>query len=123
MSPGESYCRSQSLSSPAASKQATVRQQSISVVQTSTNYCKSDKATALYRSADKSLARPGKKQPRKHVRRRTRFQQHRVAKCHQVFSSLQGKTPKEIHAILTEILVCSLPGRGKDLSAPLVTST
>jgi len=38
----------------------------------------------------------------KHVRRRARFQQHRDASCHQVFFSLQGKTPKEIHAILTE---------------------
>ena len=41
---------------------------------------------------------------RKHVRRGARFQQHRDASCHQVFSFLQGKTPKEIHAILTETL-------------------
>jgi len=40
---------------------------------------------------------------RKHVRRRTRFRQNRDASCHQVFF-LQGKTPKEIHAILTETL-------------------
>jgi len=33
--------------------------------------------------------------------------------------SLQGKAPKEIHAILTETLACFLPGRAKDLSAPL----
>jgi hypothetical protein len=39
----------------------------------------------------------------KHVRRRARFQQHRDASCHQLFF-LQGKAPKEIHAILTEIL-------------------
>ena len=32
---------------------------------------------------------------------------------------LQGKAPKEIHAILTETLACFLPGRAKDLSAPL----
>jgi hypothetical protein len=32
---------------------------------------------------------------------------------------LQGKAPKEIHAILTQTLVCFLPGRAKDLSAPL----
>jgi len=31
----------------------------------------------------------------------------------------QGKAPKEIHAILTETLACFLPGRDKDLSAPL----
>jgi len=41
---------------------------------------------------------------RKHVRRRARFQQHRDASCHQVFFPLQGKAPKEIHAILTETL-------------------
>ena len=41
---------------------------------------------------------------RKHVRRRARFQQHRDASCHQVFFSLRGKTPKEIHAILIETL-------------------
>jgi len=34
------------------------------------------------------------------------------------FFFLQGKAPKEIHAILTETLACSLPGRAKDLSAP-----
>jgi len=33
--------------------------------------------------------------------------------------ALQGKAPKEIHAILTETLACFLPGRTKDLSAPL----
>jgi len=40
---------------------------------------------------------------RKHVRRCARFQQHGDASCHKVFS-LQGKVPKEIHAILTETL-------------------
>jgi len=35
------------------------------------------------------------------------------------FFSLQGKAPKEIHAILTETLACFLPDRDKDLSAPL----
>jgi len=43
---------------------------------------------------------------RKHARRRARFQQHRDAGCHQVFfSPLQGKSPKEIHAILIETSV------------------
>ena len=37
------------------------------------------------------------------VRRRARFQQNEDASCHQVFL-LQGKTPKEIHPILTETL-------------------
>jgi len=41
---------------------------------------------------------------RKHVRRRARFQQHRDTSCHQVFFPLQGKAPKEIHAILIETL-------------------
>jgi len=35
------------------------------------------------------------------------------------FLFFQGKAPKEIHAILTETLACFLPGRAKDLSAPL----
>ena len=39
----------------------------------------------------------------KHVRRRARFQQHRDASSHEVFF-LQGKAPKEIHAILRETL-------------------
>jgi len=40
---------------------------------------------------------------RKHVRQRAQFQQHGGASCHQVFF-LQGKAPKEIHAILIETL-------------------
>ena len=71
----------------------------------------------MYRGADKSLARPGRKQARKHVMD-ARFQQHRDA-SRQVFFFLQGKAPKEIHAILTEPLACFLPGWAKDLSAPL----
>ena len=39
---------------------------------------------------------------RKHVRLRVLFQQHRDASCQ--FFFLQGKAPKEIHAILTETL-------------------
>ena len=35
------------------------------------------------------------------------------------FFFLQGKARKEIHATLKETLTCFLPGRGKDLSAPL----
>ena len=70
------------------------------------------------RGADKSLAQPGRKQPRKHVRRRARFQQHVDASFHHFFF-LHGKAPKEIHAILSETLACFLPGRAKDLSAHL----
>ena len=40
---------------------------------------------------------------RKRVRRRARFQQHGDASCHKVFF-LQGKAPKEFHAILIETL-------------------
>ena len=70
--------------------------------------------------ADKSLASPGMKQAREARRGRARFQQNRDAICHKVFFfSLQGKAPKEIHAILTETQACFLPGRVKDLSVPL----
>ena len=40
---------------------------------------------------------------RKHVRPRARFQQNGDASCYQSFY-LQGKAPKEIHAILKETL-------------------
>ena len=56
----------------------------------------------LHRGVDKYLPRPGMKKSRKHWR--ARFQQHRDASYHQVFFFLQGKAPKEIHAILTETL-------------------
>ena len=46
---------------------------------------------------------------RKHVRRRTRFQQHGDASFHQVFFFLQNKLAKEIHAILKETLVEYVP--------------
>ena len=36
-----------------------------------------------------------------------------------IFFPLQSKKPKEIHAILTKTLAFFLPGRAKDLSAPL----
>ena len=38
------------------------------------------------------------------------------------FFPQQGKAPKEIHGILTEILACLLSDRAKDLSAPLYNS-
>ena len=72
----------------------------------------------VYPGAEKSLARPGRKQARKHVRDARDFnniETHVVIK----FPFLQGKVPKEIHAILTETSVCFLPGRAKNLSAPL----
>jgi len=74
---------------------------------------------AAYRGADKSLARPGKKQARKHVRDARDFNNIETRAVIKFFFFLQGKAPKEIHAILTETLACFLPGRTKDLSAPL----
>jgi len=71
----------------------------------------------MYRGADKSLARPGRKQARKHVRDARDF--NNIKKRPVNFFFLQGKAPKEIHSILTETLVCFLPSRAKDLSAPL----
>ena len=70
------------------------------------------------RGADKSLARPGRKQARKHVREARNFN-NIVTRAIIKFIFLQGNAPKEIHAILTEKLACFLPGRAKDLSAPL----
>jgi len=72
----------------------------------------------MYWGADKSLARPGRKQARKLVRDArdfNKFETWAVVK----FLFLQGMVPKEINAILTETLACFFPGRAKDLSAPL----
>ena len=68
-----------------------------------------------YRDADKSLARPGKKQARKNVIDARDFNNIEMKALK--FFSLQGKTPKEIHAILAETLTCFFPGWAKDLSA------
>ena len=72
-----------------------------------------------YRGADTSLARPGRKQSGKHVRDE-RDNNNMDTRAVIKFLFLQGKTPKEIHAILTETLTCFLPSRAKDLSAPPV---
>ena len=72
----------------------------------------------MYRGADKSLARPGRKQSRKHVRDARDFNNIEKRAVIKIFF-LQGKAPKEIHAVLTETLACVLPCRAKDLSAPL----
>ena len=72
------------------------------------------------RGADKSLARPGRNQARKHVRDARDF--NKIEKRAVIkFLFLQGKVPNEIYAILTETLACFLPGRARDLSAPLYT--
>ena len=74
------------------------------------------------RGADKSLARSGRKQARKHARDACYFNNIETRAVIKVFFFLQGKAPKEIHAILTETLACFLPGRTKDLSVPLYLS-
>jgi len=71
-----------------------------------------------YRGADKSLARPGRKQARKDVRDARDVNNIQTRAVFKYFF-LQDKTPKEIHAILIETLGCFLPGGVKDLSAPL----
>ena len=65
-----------------------------------------------------SLARPGRKQARKHVRDARDFNNIET-RAVKFIPPLQGKAPKEIHSILTETLACFLPGRAKDLSAAL----
>ena len=73
----------------------------------------------MYRGAGKSLARPGRKQARKHVRDPRDFNNIETQAVTKFFFFLQGKAPKEIHAILTERVACFLPGRAKGLSAPV----
>ena len=58
--------------------------------------------------ADRSLTRPGRKQTRKYVRDSRDFKKIETRTAIK-FLVLQGKAPKEIHAILTETLACFLP--------------
>ena len=76
----------------------------------------------MYRGADKFLPRPGRKKARKHVRDACDFGIIET-RAIEFFFPLQGKAPKEIDAILTETLACFLPGRAKDLSAPLYVTS
>jgi len=71
-----------------------------------------------YPRTDKSLARPGRKQARQHVRDARDFNNIETRAVIK-FVFLQGKASNEIHVLLTEILACFLPGRAKDFSAPL----
>jgi len=75
-----------------------------------------------YRGADKSLVRPGRKQAWKHVWDARDFNNIETRAVIKYFF-LQVKAPKEIQAILTETLARFLPGRAKDLSAPLYTKS
>jgi hypothetical protein len=79
---------------------------------------KQNTQNGIYWGADKSLARPGRKQARKHIRDVRDFNNIETWAVI-MFFSLQGKVPKEIHTILTETLASFLPGWAKDLSAPL----
>jgi hypothetical protein len=78
-----------------------------------------DNVDYLVRGADKSLARPGRTQARKHIRDARDFNNIETRAVIKDFLFLQGKAPKEIHAILTETLASFHPGRAKDISAPL----
>ena len=69
---------------------------------------------ATYRDVDKSLARSGRKQARKHIRDARDFNNIETRAVIE-FLFLQGKAPKKIYAIMTEILACFLSGRAKDL--------
>jgi len=71
--------------------------------------------TPNYRGDDKSLARSGRKQARKHVGDARDFNNIET-RADIKFLFLQGKAPKEIHDILTETLNCFLPCRAKELS-------
>jgi hypothetical protein len=73
----------------------------------------------IYLGADKSLARPGRKQAQKHFRDARDFNNIETRAVIKFFFPLQGKAQKEIYAILTETLACFLPGRAKNLSALL----
>ena len=64
----------------------------------------------MYRGSDKSLAQPGRKQTRKHVRDARDFNNIEIRAVIKLLF-LQGKAPREIHTILTETLACFLPGR------------
>ena len=77
------------------------------------------KRRMIFQGADKSLARPGRKQAQKHVRDAHDFSNIETQAVIRFFFPLQGKAQKEIHAILSETLACFLPGWAKDLSAPL----
>ena len=73
---------------------------------------------SAYWGADKSLVQTGRKQAQKHVRDACDFNNIETRAVIK-FLFLQGKALKEIHAILRETLACFLPGRAKDLSAPM----
>ena len=90
------------------------------IVNNSGNYrARGYSAGCMYWGADKSLPRPRRKQARKHVRDARDFNNIETRAVIKLFIFyLQGKAPKEFHAILRGTLACFLPGRAEDLSAP-----
>jgi len=64
---------------------------------------RSVRADMINRGADKFLARPGRKQVRKYVREARDFNKIETRAVIK-FLFLQGKAPKEIHAIVTKTL-------------------
>ena len=62
----------------------------------------SPSSVGTYWGADKSLARLGRKQARKHARDASDFNNIETRAVIKVFFFLQTKAPKEIHDILTE---------------------
>jgi len=69
---------------------------------------------ALYRGADKSLSRPGRKQVRKHVGDAHDFNNIETRASIKFFFFFfffrEGKGQKKIYAILTRKLTCFFPG-------------
>ena len=96
----------------------TVHKQLYNAGHWATFYDAASKSNLNLPGADNSLAQPGREQARKHVRDARDFNNIET-RAVKFFFFMQGKAPKEIRAILTEILACFLPGRAKDLSAPL----
>ena len=84
-----------------------------------TRQCGKSLVNGLYLGADKSLARPGREQARKHVRDARDFNNIETRAVIKFFFFLQSKVPKEIYAMLTETFAFFFPGWAKDLSAPL----
>ena len=72
----------------------------------------------VYRGADKSLARPGRKQPRKHVREACDFNNIETrAVIKFFFSARQGAEGNSLHSGRN---ISFIPARAKDLSAPCI---
>ena len=70
----------------------------------------------MYQGADKSLARPGRKQARKHVKNACDFNNIETRAVISFF--FQGAKRNSRH--LAETLACFLPGHAKDLSASII---